>query len=485
MASYGDAVRHLLRRAGFGARPDEVLFYGEMKMRDAIDLLIDFEQVDDDVDSFLGQAGYVNTTSRGQFLPNTVIVDARQRWLFRMLHSNRPLQEKMTLFWHNHFATAYSKIAGTYGSSDGTRLMAAKPSEDPVKQEGQLELIRRLCMGNFSDLLVAVAKDPAMIVWLDGRLNTKQQPQENFGRELMELFSMGVGFYTEPDVYAAARVFTGWNLQRRTTSGTDPNPAYSFIFNGATHETAAKTFTFPIYTDGNRTIPARSADAGLQDGLDLIAAVVRHPETARRLVRKLWGFLVSELTQPDDETVQRLADVYLSSGTHIGTLMRRILQTSDFRDDANYFARYSWPAEFVIRSLKEVGWVGFSVNDAVSAMINMGQQLYEPPDVSGWELGPAWVSTSGMLARMNYAATLATNQKVRLATSAKPYNKTPDSVLSFAVDRLSMVPFENAPYEDLRAYLQSAAWTGSDAQLQVKVPGLVHLMVGSGEYVFV
>ena len=120
----------------------------------------------------------------------------------------------MTLFWHNHFATAYTKIAGALGAEEGARYMAAKPSEDPNQVKGQIELFRQYAVGNFRDLLLAVAKDTAMLVWLDGRTNVKGKPQENFARELMELFTMGVDTFAETDVYAGARVFTGWNLAR-------------------------------------------------------------------------------------------------------------------------------------------------------------------------------------------------------------------------------------------------------------------------------
>ena len=147
-----------------------------------------------------------------------------------MLHSNRPLQEKMTLFWHNHFATGYTKIAGELGAAEATRYMAAKPSEDPAGVRGQIEMLRDNALGNFRDMLIAIAMDPAMLVWLDGRTNTKAKPQENFGREIMELFTMGVGHYTEADVYAAARVFTGWNL-RRSGDQAAGTQAFQFVYN--------------------------------------------------------------------------------------------------------------------------------------------------------------------------------------------------------------------------------------------------------------
>src|SRR5262249_51142678 len=125
---------HLLRRAGFGATSDELSLFGAMTLQGAVRYLVDYESIPDDVDSKIGQPGYALTQSRAQFSPNTVIDDARQRWLFRMLHSQRPLQEKMTLFWHNYFATAYSKVASVAQAGNGTRLMAAKPSEDPQQQ---------------------------------------------------------------------------------------------------------------------------------------------------------------------------------------------------------------------------------------------------------------------------------------------------------------------------------------------------------------
>ena len=298
---------------------------------------------------------------------------------------------------------------------------------------------------------------------------------------------MGVGFYTESDVYAAARVFTGWNLRRTTTSREDLYPVYEFVYNaGQPRDRGQDLLASRSTADGSRTIPSRSAADGMQDGIDLITAVVSYPATARRLVTRLWNYFVSELNPPPDEFVNELADAYLANNYDLRLVMRRMLRSADFRSEANYFTKYSWPAEFVARSLKEVGWTGFSVNDAVSQMVNMGQVLYEPPDVAGWEQGPGWISTGGMLARMNFAAQLSRTQATSLVNAVKPYAKTPDSVLSYFLDRLAPSPYDNDAYNDLRSYLTaSGAWTGSDTQLRTKVPGLVHLIVGSGEYVFI
>src|SRR3954463_943706 len=281
MAATADRqIEHLLRRAGFGARPDELTLYGGMSIGQAIDALVDYQSVPDSVDTLLGKPGYVGTTATGPFSPQSNINHARQRWLFRMVHSDRPLQEKMTLFWHNHFATGYNKIAGALGATEGARYLAAKASEDPGHVRGQIEMLRDNALGRFKDILLAIAKDTAMLVWLDGRTNTKAKPQENFGREIMELFTVGVGTYPEPDVYAAARVFSGWNLQRPGTAA-DGSQHYEFIYNAGQHETTAKTFSFAIYPDGGKTIPARSAGDGMQDGLDFINGLAAHPNTAR------------------------------------------------------------------------------------------------------------------------------------------------------------------------------------------------------------
>ncbi|HEV3139895.1 MAG TPA: DUF1800 domain-containing protein [Vicinamibacterales bacterium] len=475
-------IEHVLRRAGFGARPDELDAYAQMSTIEMVDTLIDYENVPDDVDTFIGKSGFVNVTTRGVFSPQSNITDSRQRWLFRMIHTNRPLQERMTLFWHNHFATGYNKIAGTFGAAEGARYLAAKASEDPGRVRGQIEMLRDNALGNFRDILMNIAKDTAMLVWLDGWKNTRTNPQENFAREVMELFTMGVGHYTEPDVYAGARVFTGWNLAR-PGSAADGSQHYAFSYIAANHETTAKTFSFPIYADGNQTIPARSAAGGMQDGIDLINALAANPNTGRYLAAKLYRFFVSEVGDPDPAFVDNIAATYQQSGYDMKSVVRAVLLSPQFRSAGAEFARYSWPVEFIIRALKDIGWRGFSVNDALTPMANMGQTLFEPPNVSGWSLGQDWFSTGAMLSRMNFAAQLATNQKFNLATAAKPNGGSPDSLLAYFLDQLVTAPLQDTVVAELTNYLHATGpWTGSDTQLQSKAAGLVHLIAGLPEY---
>ena len=471
-----------MRRAAFGMSAADVAALDGTGIPSVITQLVDYERIADDVDSKIGRPEYVGVTSaQGAFSPNTNIDHARQRWLFRMVHSGRPLQEKMTLFWHNHFATAASKVLGNTNATQGTKMMVNKSGELPGPP-GQLEMLRTRALGKFRDLLVEIARDPAMLVWLDGRLNTRLRPQENFGREIMELFTLGVGNYTEQDVYAAARVFTGWNIRLVGVANTT-SAYYESFFTPANHETAAKAFTFPIYANGGNVIPARPAANGMQDGLDFIAALARNPATAQRLARKLWNFFVSDILPPDPDFISGAVTAYLSNDTDMRSMVAFVLRSRQFQNLQHAYGRYSWPAEFLVRSIKEVGWNGYSIDSARASLATMGQTLYEPPDVAGWELGEGWFTTGAMLARMNFASSLAFNQRFNLGRDAAAARGSAENLLSLFLDRFTGPTYDNEPFNALLEYLNAGgAWTGSDTQLTTKAAGLTRLIVGSSEY---
>jgi uncharacterized protein (DUF1800 family) len=480
MAQVAPLVSHLLRRAGFGVGAAERARFAGLSYTAAVDALVNYDPAATDVDNVIGAPGYVGITTRGQFLPNTVINDARQRWLVRMVHSQTPLVERMALIWHHHFATAYSKIAGTFGGEFATTMMDAKASSNVNNVRGQIQLFRDFALGNFRELLVEAARDPAMLVWLDGRLNLRAQPQENFGRELMELFTVGVGHHTEQDVYAAARVFTGWNLQLR---GTSPNQYYAFNYNANQHDVNAKDFSFPIYANGSNRIEARAAASGMQDGLDLIAALAIHPETAARMARRLWTWFVSETETPANDFVDAIAKVYLENDTNMKPVIQAVLMSRHFVDPARRYQRYAWPVEYVVRSLKEAGHVGFSVDQAMTPLVNMGQQLFEPPDVNGWDLGPGWFTTGGTLARMNFASTLATNQRIAMSNGARASATSAEALVDHVVTVLSLPALDPSVRATLVNYVNlGGSFAGTEAQLQSKAAGVFHLMLGSGEY---
>jgi uncharacterized protein (DUF1800 family) len=487
MSHLDPAIAHLLRRAGFGLNAADADSWNRLGLAGAVARLVDYESVPDDVDDSIGVPGYLGTTSRGPFEPDRRISDARQRWLFRLVHTQRPLQEKMALFWHNHFATGFGKIAGQIGPRAASRALGEKPDPGFSNIRGQLEVFRDLALGNFEQLLRTVSQDPAMVAWLDGDTNTKEKPQENYARELMELFTIGVDTFTESDVHAGARVFTGWNLQYLGFDRDDPSLQHVvFFYNPRQHDTEPKTFSFPIYPDGGQTIPRRPGVLGMQDGHDLIAALVRHPETGPRLARKLYAFFVNEFDPPDEALVQKLSATYYATGFNMREVVRELLLSDAFHDPANHWTRYSWPVELVARMIREVGWSGFSAGAAIVPLANMGQTLFEPPNVSGWSLGPAWFSTGTMLARMNFAASLAENQRFAIAGPALGAAASPASFLNHFLDQLTLPDLSNDVRAALLEYLESGGgWTGSSSQVTTKSSGLVHLLAASSEYQFV
>jgi uncharacterized protein (DUF1800 family) len=224
----------------------------------------------------------------------------------------------------------------------------------------------------------------------------------------------------------------------------------------------------------------------MDDGVDLINAVARHPATGPRLARKLYRFFISEVGPIDEPLVSDLARTYYAGNFEMKPVIRQLLTSPQFVSANNRYTRYAWPVELVARSLKEVGWAGFSLNDALTPLSNMGQQLFEPPDVNGWELGPGWFSSGAMLSRMNFASQLASNQRFALRDATRGAAASPDALLSFVLDRLTPKPFAGDGGRALADYARAGVgtWTGSDAQRLTKAAGVVHLIVGSGNYQF-
>jgi uncharacterized protein (DUF1800 family) len=204
------------------------------------------------------------------------------------------------------------------------------------------------------------------------------------------------------------------------------------------------------------------------------------------MARRLWTWFVSETEAPDPAFVENIAGVYLRNDTNMKPVIRAVLLSPQFTDPDRFHQRYSWPVEFVVRMFKEVGFVGSSLDTALTPLLNMGQQLLEPPDVNGWELGPGWFTTGGMLARMNFAATLTANQRIALRDAARASRQTPETLLDFAIGRLSLPEIDPEVRNTLLDYIRAGGtWTGEDGQLAVKTAGVFHLLTGSGDYQFV
>jgi uncharacterized protein (DUF1800 family) len=346
-------VAHLLRRAGFGSTEAELDEYTALGFAASLERLLNYEQVDD-------SAAEQQVTSIQVDRRN--VEAARFAWLTRMLYTRRPLQEKMVLFWHTHFATAASKVRAA----------------DLMFQ--QLQLFRDNALGNFEVLLQQVTRDPAMLIWLDNNQNRKGKPNENYAREVMELFTVGIGNYTDTDVKEAARAFTGY--------GTDRAGQFAFFANQ--HDDDDKTFL------------------GITQNWDadqILATLVRHPATARFLTTKLFRFFVHD--DPDPTTIDRLAATYTNAGFDMRAVMRDLLNGPEFLSPEAFRAQVKQPADLVIGALKALNVQNLGP-DLPQATRRMGQDLLNPPDVSGWKGGDNWISASTLVERFNFADRLAT-----------------------------------------------------------------------------
>lgn len=367
-----EPLRHLLRRAGFGAHTSEIERLMPMGIEGAVDYLLSWDEraqtMEDEAVLRLLQG------DENRLRPPMVAT----WWLYRMLVTDAPLQERMAFFWHNHFATSASKV------QDGRLLLM------------QIQMFQRLGLTDFKTLVLEVSKDPAMLVWLDGVRNVKGKPNENFARELLELFTMGIGHYTERDIQEAARAFTGWTFSRVTGS---------FVFNRSLHDTGEKQFF------GKR---------GNFSGEDIVRMAVEHPATTEFMARKFYRHFINDVDPIEEPTVKALAKTFTESGYSVKALMRRLLLSQSFWSRRNRRRRVKSPVEFVVGILRQVGMgerlrqvrlnegVGQRALLAYLRLANqwtrrIGQSLLFPPDVGGWEWGTAWISSTTMLERMRFA----------------------------------------------------------------------------------
>ena len=377
-------MAHLMRRAGFGATPDELDTYLAQGYEQTVEQLLHPGQA-----SGLPTPAALPTTLFDEDIIRRYHVDqnslmliesSQAYWLYRMINTQNPLEEKMALFWHGLFATAYGK------------LNHAKAVVN------QTETFRRCGLGHFHTLLMELSRDPAMIFWLDNKDNHKDAPNENFGRELLELFSMGIGNYTEDDVKACARAFTGWTIAnaeymsiRASRDSIWPHGRldWQFVYQPDDHDHSEKTFL---------------GHTGPLNGEDIIDIICQHPATARFIAAKLYHFFVADVADPS--AIQELANEFTRTHGHIGSVMKALFLSDWFKSEDVRFARVKSPAELVAGTARLAGSHKAAnwniVNLALDANY-MGQEILNPPSVEGWHTGPEWVDTGTLVERVNAA----------------------------------------------------------------------------------
>jgi uncharacterized protein (DUF1800 family) len=354
-------IPHLLRRTGFGATPQELDSYRALGFAGAVDRLLNYELIDN---SHVSTLPNIRQSYSAKAVGNELRTLA-EWWLDRIVRTARPLEEKMTLFWHNHFATGFFKVQNGY-------LM--------YKQN---EFLRSNALGNFRDILMGITSDGAMLVWLDGNRNRKKNPNENYAREVMEVFSTGRGPYTQDDVVAGARALTGYSIDSNGNG----------VFNPSQHDTGVKTF---LGLTGN---------LGPSDIIDILVA---RPETAANLSRELFEFFA--YPNPSTDTISRLSKVYFDSVYSIRALVEAILKSDEFVSQQAYLANVKSPVEYVATALRSLGATSRSPADTES-MNFQGQLLFDPPSVFGWPSGLSWINTGSMMERFNFPLLVQTTKE--------------------------------------------------------------------------
>ena len=447
---YGQ-LSHLARRAGFGATREELEEYASKGYEAVVEELLhpgDPQVIPDDI------------LRRQQPEMHELRTDLAAYWVYRLLSTTCPLEEKMVLFWHSVFATGNGKLNNSRSGYN------------------QFEMFRRYGMGRFDELLVQLSRDPAMIVWLDNQTNHNGAINENYGREILELFSMGVGNYTEDDIKECSRAFTGWTLGnaeymtlRAEKDSVWPYSriAWHFDYQSDDHDDGEKTFL---------------GETGRFNGEDVIEIICRQPATPRFIARHMYSFFVAdEVPVPqwsytparDPDAIEELTQAYVDSGHDIRSMLR-VLFNSGFFKSAQY-SRVKSPAELVIGTLRMTGGyreptTGIYTVPAEAGF--MGQTLMNPPSVEGWHTGIEWINSGALVDRVNFAAGHlgdVGNPGVRAIidrlADMDGGTLSPDELVDGCLDLVGPL----AVSDETREELVTAASRGGDVALRDREPG--------------
>ena len=459
-------MAHLLRRAGFGTRRSELEAYASKEYEDVVEGLLHPEWFsEDDEDIVL------------RYYDRPVGGDYPGIWAYRMINGKNPLREKMALFFHQVFATGLSKVS----------LGPAMAS--------QVQMFRQFGLSNMRTILIELSRDPAMIFWLDNNENHRNAPNENYGRELLELFTMGVGNYTEQDVKMAARAFTGWTFRQ-------PNPSYAagdhgaeFVYNAEDHDDGVKTFL---------------GETGRFDGEDIIDIIVKLPATARFISRHLYNFFVADepavsswstVPPQDPKAIDTLVQAYFESRADLRPILR-VLLNSDFFKEAQ-FKRVKSPSELVTGIIKLVdayrfpdpGITQYVSRRNTSAVGRMGQTIMNPPTVEGWHTGKDWINAGTLAERVNFAVEEVGDsgrpgvQAIIKKMSSKRTPLPPTEFVDACLDLVGPLPVDDLTRNGLLKYARSGGdlrfTTETDREDTAnRIIRMLQLIVASKEYQF-
>ena len=467
---------HLLRRAGFGATPDELDRAMQMGYEATLEELLNPDKPDTLPDDLIRRYHVDQSDLRGAGA-------ASAHWIYRLVKTESPLREKMCLFWHRIFATASTKLIQAHVVTS------------------QIDMFREHGMGKFDNLLVQLSRDPAMLMWLDNQDNHGSSINENYGREILELFSMGVGNYTEDDIKECARAFTGWSVvnpaymtikMRNNTARPYGYMAWQFEYNDDDHDHGEKRLL---------------GETGDFNGEDAVAIICKQEATARFLARHLYHFFVADETPVpqwphtpprDPAAIDVMVETYFDSGYDVKEMLRVMFNSDFFKSEASRFARIKSPAEMVVGTMRLGGGVELPSDDTYAGAAtcsNMGQGLLTPPSVEGWQGGTEWINTGTYVHRVNFAGKILNDPNRpgvraiidRIAESAGDSPLSPERLVEQCLDilgpldaldstRASLIDFA-ANRGDLSFGDEQAASEADNA-----IAALISLIVATQEY---
>ena len=460
-------MAHLLRRAGFGATRAEI----ERRADDGYDETVEWLLSPDEqpeVDEYLLYRYHPDSERPPK------VNHASVNWLYRMVNSERPLEEKMGLFWHQVFATGDNKVESAYEIQD------------------QIGMFREHGLGNYRDLLVRLAQNPTMLYWLDNQENHKRAPNENWGRELMELFSLGIGNYTEKDVYEASRAFTGWAFDTKIHWLLWGPHLWNYEFHPENHDGTEKDYL---------------GHSGKFDGFDVIDIIVRQPACHVFIARHLYNFLVEDEPQVpawpiepprNPEAIRTICEAFVKNDYEIKPVLRTIF-TSDFFKESLY-QHVRNPAEVVAGTLRVTGALSEPHPDwedvALEPMF-MGQSLHDPPSVEGWHTGHEWINSGALVRRVNFMSDKFSDTSlpgvqdiIRRVAASNGTAMTADDLVDHCLDLMGPITVRDKTRQELVEYVAGeggqVSWQSPEdfAHASRITSKVLALIAGTREYQF-
>ena len=440
-------MAHLMRRAGFGASRDELERRVEQGYEAAVEEMLDTSDASSMPDDLIRRYHVEQSELRD-------LAGSAAYWMYRMISTDKPLEEKMALFWHGLFATGYTKL------------------NQARSQLNQVEMFRRNGLGRFDEMLLEISRDPAMLVWLDNQDNHGDAINENYGRELLELFSMGIGNYTEDDIKECARAFTGWTLGNAEYMAVRAQKdsiwpygriAWHFDYRDEDHDGGEKTFL---------------GETGNFDGEDIIQIIAKQDATAEFICTRLFQFFAAdEVTDEGRPVIDAMKETYFESDYEIKDVLRTLFNSEYFKSNEARFARVKGPVELVVGAIRMAGSYQtptLGIEKVSNNMLYMGQGLLQPPTVEGWHEGVEWIDSGSLVERVNFAAKELSDTDSpgvraiidRLAETGEGV-LSPDEFADGCVDLLGPI----AVGEDTRSVLVDYAARQGNLDLRERQPG--------------